>query len=212
VPVRGFPALARLAGLAVLGAAVLVCTASARLVLDGRRHMAEGDSAREAGQRDLAAARYEDAARAYVPGSPYPRRALQQLALMAKGAEMRGQTDLALYLWEVARRSVLATRHVWQPNGAILDRAERAIAKLRAGRATESSETTAAARTAPPRPKDPSPFGSILVFAGLLAWIFGAVWLCAAPKTEAARRGRRAAWICTACGTALWIVMAWFAG
>jgi hypothetical protein len=204
--------LRRALGATLLGIAAMVAVSTGRMIRDGCSRFDEGRRLADAHDVYGAAAAFEDAARSYAPGSPYPARALDRLSLMAKGAEMRGQPDLALYLWEVARRSVLATRHVWQPNGAILDRAERAIAKLRAGRATESSEAAAAARTAPPRPKDPSPFASILVFAGLLAWIFGAVWLCAAPKTEAARRGRRAAWICTACGTALWIVMAWFAG
>jgi len=203
----------RALGAVLLGIAALVALSTGRMIRDGGSRFDEGLRLADANDVYGAAAAFEDAARSYAPGSPFPARALDRLSIMAKGAEMRGQPDLALYLWEVVRRSILATRHVWQPNGDLLARAERAIVTLRARRTTEIAETDAvAARTAPPRPKDPSPFGSILVFAGLLAWIAGAVWLCAAPKTEAARRGRRVAWICASCGAALWIVMAWFAG
>jgi hypothetical protein len=205
--------LRRALGAVLLGVAAIIALATGRMIRDGGSRFDEGR--RLADARDVygAASAFEDSARCYAPGSPYPARALDRLSIMAKGAEMRGQPNLALYLWEVVRRSILATRHVWQPNADVLDLAEHTIVKLRAGRTTETAEVdAAAARTAPPRPKDPSPFGSIFLFAGLLAWIAGAVWLCAAPKTEAARRGRRIAWICAVCGTALWIVMAWFAG
>ena len=196
----------------LLGIAALVALATGRMIHDGKSSFDE--ARRLADARDVygAAAAFEDAARCYAPGSPYPARSLDRLSIMAKGAEMRGDRELSLYLWEVVRRSILSTRHVWQPNGDALERAERAIVALRS-RGTPSSEyDAAAARRAPPRPKDPSPFGSILVLAGLLAWIAGAVWLCAAPRTEPARRGRRIAWICAVGGTALWMIMAWFAG
>jgi len=205
--------LRRALGATLLGIAAVVALASGRMIRDGGSRFDEGR--RLADVRDVygAAAAFEDAARCYAPGSPYPARAVDRLSIMAKGAEMRGEQELSLYLWEVVRRSILSTRHLWQPNGDALERAERAIVKLRTERTTDAAETNpAAARTAPPRPKDPSPFASILVFVGLLAWIVGSVWLCVAPKTEPGRSGRRAAWVCAAGGTGLWIVMAWFAG
>jgi hypothetical protein len=182
------------------------------MIRDGSSRLEEGRRLAAAHDVYGAAAAFEDAARCYAPGSPYPERALDRLSLMAKGAEMRGDPELALYLWEVVRRSILSTRHVWQPNRDTLERAERGIVALRAKRTTEAESDAAASLSTPPRPKDPSPFASILVLAGLLAWIAGSAWLCAAPKTEGGRRGRRAAWICAVGGTALWIVMAWFAG
>jgi len=206
-------ALRRALGAVLLGIAAIVALATGRMIHDGGSRFDEGQ--RLADARDVygAAAAFEDAARCYAPGSPYPAKAIDRLSIMAKGAEMRGETELSLYLWEVVRRSILSTRHVWQPSGDALERAEHAIVKLRAKEATDTVESNpAAARTAPPRPKDPSPFASILVFAGLLAWIVGSVWLCAAPKTEPGRRGRRLAWVCAVGGTALWIIMAWFAG
>jgi hypothetical protein len=203
----------RAIGASLLGIATVIALATGRMIRDGGSRFDEGR--RLADARDVygAAAAYEDAARCYAPGSPYPARAIDRLSIMAKGAEMRGELDLSAYLWEVVRRSIISTRHLWQPNGDALERAERAIVKLRAGAPSDTAETNPAfARTAPPRPKDPSPFASILVFAGLLAWIAGSVWLLVAPRTDAARRGRRIAWACAAGGTALWIVMAWFAG
>ena len=206
-------ALRRALGAVLLGIAAVVALATGRMIRDGGSRFDEGRRLADAHDVYGAAAAFEDAARCYAPGSPYPAKAIDRLSIMAKGAEMRGDTELSLYLWEVVRRSILSTRHVWQPSGDALERAEHAIVKLRAKDATDAAESNpAAARTAPPRPKDPSPFASILVFAGLLAWIAGSVWLCAAPKTEAGRSGRRIAWACAAGGTALWIIMAWFAG
>jgi hypothetical protein len=209
VPGRDFGALARLVGLVVLGAAVLVCTATARLVLDGRRHMEEGDSAREAGRRDQAAARYEDAARAFVPGSPYPRRGLERLALMAKSAEMRGDAPGAAAGWEAVRRSILSTRHFVVPNEDLLVRAEGELRRLRAAGEGGTRGVDPAAR-----PGDPSAFLSLVLFAGLAAWMSGALVLCFAPVSPGAggRRTRVAGWALAACGLAVWIAAAWLAG
>jgi hypothetical protein len=205
--------LRRAIGAVLLAIAAIVGIATVRMIRDGGARFDEGRRLADAHDVYGAAAAFEDAARCYAPGSPYPARALDRLALMAKGAEMRGEQELSLHLWEVVRRSVLSARHLWQPNRDALERAERAIAKPRARRAAEAVEAVpAAARTAPPRPRDPSPFGSILLFLGLLAWIGGSAWLFAASGRPDAKHGRRIAWACAAGGTALWIVMAWFAG
>ncbi|MDD5309921.1 MAG: hypothetical protein PHU25_21600 [Deltaproteobacteria bacterium] len=206
---RGFPALARLAGLVVLGAAVLVCTATGRLLFDGRRHMASGDSAREAGKRELAAASYEDAARAYVPGSPYPRRALERLALMAKGAEMRGEGVAAAARWEAVRRSILSTRHFVVPNTDLLENAERELARLRAAGEDGTKGVDPVAR-----PRDPSAILSLVLFAGLAAWICGALVLCVVPASPGRGRSRThvTGWALSLCGLAAWLAAAWLAG
>jgi hypothetical protein len=206
-------AMRRAFGACLLGAAALVALSTGRMVRDGKASFEEGLKLADAGDALRAASAFEDAARSYAPGSPYPGRALDRLSIMARASEMRGDPETARHLWEVVRRSILSTRHLWQPNEEILARAEGSLAKLGATAFSERSEgTAAAARGAPPRPKDPSPFASLLLFAGLLSWIAGAAWLCGVAKSEAHARSRRAAWTTSLCGLALWLIMAWFAG
>ncbi len=206
-------AIRRALGAFLLGTAALVALATGRMYRDGRASFEEGMRLADAGDADRATSALEDAARSYAPGSPYPSRALDRLSIMARAAEMRGDPKTALHLWEVVRRSVLSTRHLWQPSEDALRRAEGEIARLRAAAVSERAEgSPAAARGAPPRPVDPSPFASLLLFAGLLSWIAGAAWLCGVAKSEAHARSRRAAWITSLCGLVLWMIMAWFAG
>lgn len=204
--------LRRAPGAFLLGAGLLVALATGRMIRDGKERLEAGLAHADAGEAALAAAALEDAARCYAPGSPYPGRALERLSIMARAAEMRGESGTARHLWEVVRRSVLATRHVFQPNGEALRRAEGALARLDRAAVSERSEAPAAGRPgAPPRPEDPSPLASILLAAGLLAWIAGAAFALAAPGTGARARARRAAWITSLCGLASWLVMAWLA-
>jgi len=204
--------LRRIAGAVLLGLSLLIALATARMFRDGKTRFEAGLASANAGEADLAAQAFEDSARSYAPGSPYPAKALDRLTIMARAAEMRGDQETARHLWEVVRRSVLSTRHVWQPNEDVLERAEGAIARLFAQARSERSEAQRdLVKGAPPRTRDPSPFASILLFAGLLAWITGAAWLCGTAKSDAHVRSRRAAWITSACGLALWMLMAWFA-
>ena len=196
----------------LLGLATLVGVATFRLWSDGRRHFEEAESLVERGEGLRAVVRYEDSARAYFPGNPYPPRALKQLAIMAKAQEMRGDTREAAATWEVVRRSILATRHFRQPNQHRLSEAERELARLQAP--VEDVRGTTASPTS--RPVDPSPTASLLLFAGLLAWIGGALALCLlrrGPENQARRRRQRlVAWLACLGGLALWLAMSWLAG
>lgn len=195
--------------LVLFGFAVFVALVSGRLVLESRRSLAEARGLLHAGDRRRALVELEDAAKAYVPGSPYPRAALKELTILAKSAEMRGEQERALFIWDVIRRSVLATRHFVIPNQVVLEQAERAIARLRnsAGEGVESESAE--------RPPDPQPFLSLLVFLGLLTWAGSALLLCLLPRGfgDEKRSPKRAlAWVGCLCGFGLWLAMCWLAG
>ena len=201
----------RLAGSALLAVSIFVGLTTARLVLDGRRHLAEARGLAGEDRRREAIAALEDAARAYVPGSPYPDRALDRLAIMAKAAEMRGDRALAASVWESIRRSILASRHVIQPNRRRLEEAEREIGRLASASGSGPPDDAATAR-----PADPSPAASILLLLGLAAWISGAAAICLSPRSRGGSpRGRSgltaAAWAACLAGLALWIAMSWLA-
>ncbi|MCP4675011.1 MAG: hypothetical protein GY854_05800 [Deltaproteobacteria bacterium] len=203
------PAPGRLAGVVLLGAVVLVATITGRLLIDGKRHFDEALRLKSSGDREAAVTELEDAAKAYVPGSPYPTSALRELAILAKAAEMRGETVRAAAVWEVTRRAILATRHFSQPHAAQLENAETEITRLR----SDQGGTRGTSTNPIERPTDPNPFASMLLFVGLVTWAGGAILLCLTPSRDEANnpRIRRAAWIVCLGGLALWLLMAWIA-
>jgi hypothetical protein len=200
--------LFRIGSYGLLGAALVIAVITARLVSEGKRHLQEAMHLKGAADRDGAVAGLEDAAKAYVPGSPFPGRALRELGIMARAAEMRGEVQRATAIWEVVRRSVLATRHLFQPNQEALREAEENLIRLTEERFPERSGPSPVHR-----PEDPSPVSSILLFLGLAVWIGGAFWLCLEPR----RRDRKSvipghiALIASLFGLALWLTMAWIA-
>ncbi len=199
--------IGRYIGGILLGLAVLVGTATLRMISDGKAHLDEARRLLESGNRQTAVTYFEDAAKAYVPGSPYPKRALQELRILAKGAEMRGDLLGAVTIWEAMRRAAIATRHLYQPNQTILVDAEREIVRLRGFK--QPSETN---RPNPiQRPQDPTPLGAIALFIGVVSWIFGAIVLCLIPPSRQLTHSirRKGAWIACLGGLALWVTMAW---
>lgn len=181
--------------------------AATRLIVDGKRQWERGTRLIDAHDRPAAVSALEDAAKSYVPGSPYPARALNTLAILAKGAEMRGERDDAIHTWEVVRRSVLATRHIFQPHPDWLTRAEREMERLH----RQHTNKSFTARNDLPRPDDPDPWASLLLFAGLLGWGIGAGALCLSPKAAGFTAN---VWKWSAClgGLTLWLALAYLMG
>ena len=194
----------RILGVFALGIALLIGTTTVRLVIEGKQHLDEGRIQKGQGDLFRATTAFEDAAKAYVPFSPYHLRGLRELEIMAKGATMRGENERALAIWEITRRSVLASRHFWQPNEHILVRAEQAITNLRS--LESHGKTTTMSPIA--RPKDPSPLGSILLFLGFLLWTGGAATLCLGYHHTRSWRSNWV-WAATALGLSTWLIMAW---
>ena len=194
-----------LAGYAMVSVAVTVAVITVRLMADGKNGITEAAFAMETGNRALAAANLEDAAKAYIPGSPYPRQALRELVILARAAEIRGELDTAIAHWERIRRSIIATRHLYQPNRDLLTEAEENLVRIRsdAGPLDLSVDLTY-------RQRDPSAFLSMLIFAGLVMWIIGAVLIALAPKDRAGAPMVRPAytWLLTLVGLATWIIAA----
>lgn len=163
--------------------------------------MEEAERLNREGDPAAAFAALEDAARAYVPGSPYPEKALREMALMAQGAHMRGEIDASRERWRSVRRSVLTTRHFKIPHEDYLARAERQIALL------ESPSEGAKAKPLE-RPGDPSPILALLLFAGLAIWISSSAVLVSglgSSRVGGRSRARTAAWIGSVAGLALWV-------
>lgn len=198
--------LVTVTGYVMLGVAVVVSVVTVRLLVSGQAHLEEAKNLLDAGERDQAVVHLEDAAKAYVPGSPYTARALRELTIMARAAEMRGEEHRAATTWEVVRRSVLATRHLFQPNGQTLTTAERAIKRLADERHPKRDNRDLIAR-----PEDPNPFSSLLLCFGLLTWLVGATTIVWAPKGGDGRPlvAPPLAWSACFGGLFVWLMIAW---
>jgi hypothetical protein len=198
--------LFRIGSYGLLGAALVIAAITARLVSDGKRHFQEAIHLIDSADRDGAVAGLEDAAKAYIPGSPFPRRALRELGIMARAAEMRGEVQRATAIWEVVRRAILATRHLYQPNQEALREAEENLIRL-----TEERFPKRSGPSPVQRPEDPSPVSSIILFLGLAVWIGGAFWLCLNPRRRDRKPviPRHIALVASLFGLALWLMMSW---
>jgi hypothetical protein len=189
----------------------MVIMATVRLVLSGRQHLEEAMRLQDANDSDGAIAAFEDTVRAYVPGSPYPSKALRELEILAKGAEMRGDVDRARSILEVTRRAILSTRHVRQPFDDRLQATEKSILRL----VTQPKGLPAnGAGSLITRPNDPAPTVSILLLIGLLCWAGGGIGLLLQPKSavDSNVTSPFVALIVSLAGLATWITMAWIAG
>jgi hypothetical protein len=201
----------RAGGAVLLALAIIVSTATVRFLLNGRQHLEEAMRFQDANDSDRAVAKFEDTVRAYMPGSPYPTKALRELDILAKGAEMRGNVDRALSILEVTRRAILSTRHVRQPFSDRLQATEKAMVRL----ATQHKDTPReGAGILVIRPDDPDPVVSILLFVGLLCWAGGGIGLFLQPKssTDSTLKAPFVALVVSLGGLVTWIAMAWIAG
>ncbi len=203
--------LGRAGGAVLLALAIIVGTASVRLYFSGRQHLEEAMRLQDARDVDRAVAKFEDTVRAYMPGSPYPDKALRELDILAKGAEMRGDVDRALSTLEVTRRAILSTRHLKQPFSERLQATEKAIVRL-ATRHQGIPEGSAGNLVV--RPSDPAPLVAIFLFIGLLCWAGGGMALFLIPKNtpDNSFKSTLAALIVSLVGLVTWIGMAWIGG
>jgi hypothetical protein len=118
------PALPLSLGVAAIA---LVC---GRLVLDARHAVHTAEVAWAIGDRAEAARSYLDALRAYVPGSPFERQALEGLGRLAAEAAHAGDRDGERRAWEAVRTGLLGTRSMYVPYPARLAEANLHLTEL----------------------------------------------------------------------------------
>lgn len=165
---------------------MLVCAALAvlvgRLLWDSRAAVRAGDDAERRGDHREACRRYLDAARLYVPGSPFVRRALDALEDMAETAQKAGDLASARQALEAMRAALLGTRSFYTPHAERLPRIDGRLARLYAllEDAQGSPGGSPAARQAwhaerLSRRPGPAAVPVLLVFVGLALWLGAAV-------------------------------------
>lgn len=138
--------LVRLALMGALGIGALTVLVG-RTFQEGQRAMAESDVAFDRGDVELSLEHARLAATWYVPYAPHVDSAIARLRAIAVGAEVRGETQLALAAWSALRGAAFETAHPWPLEEAgwrqAVDQANQSIPRLLFG-ALEDSQRTAA--------------------------------------------------------------------
>ncbi|MDH5493989.1 MAG: hypothetical protein OEY14_18710 [Myxococcales bacterium] len=117
-------------GLAFAG--LILSLITLRVLVASHSELQEAERLLAAADPDAAIVHYRRAARWYAPGSPYPSRALDRLAQLARQAEEASDEERALAAWRSIRASILSTRSFYIPNGERLREADARIAALMA--------------------------------------------------------------------------------
>lgn len=130
---RRFRQRALIVGIGVVAALSVVCV---RLVLEARTAYRQGASAEERGELVEAVRHYLDAGRAYLPGNPFVRSALDRLDAIGIAAVTRGDYGTALLAFEAERAALLGARSFYTPMADRLPQLNRRLARLMA--ATEA--------------------------------------------------------------------------
>jgi len=153
-----------------------------RLLVDSRSALHAGERSEARGDRLEAVRHYQDAARLYLPASPYVREALDRLEALAATAAQSGDGPSVRAALEAERAAILATRSLFIPNSSRLTDIEHRLARLLAsaedrsvapgvsfeGRAAWHLERLAR-RPGPALPH------VVLALAGLGFWVGGAI-------------------------------------
>lgn len=181
-------------------AAALAGVVAARVLVEGRAELAEGERALAAGDQEGALAHLRRAARWHLPGSPYPARAMDRLEALGDAAERRGELRLARRAREAVRGAILSTRSLYTPEAARLPPTNRKIAELLAreeGPAADpgQSEAGRAAFHLALLERDPLPdvAWSLCAVLGFAVFVLGVAAFCWRAITPADTLDRRAA-------------------
>lgn len=182
----------------LLGVAALslVC---GRFMWQARRSVDAAQLALHAGDQAEATRFYLDALRAYVPGSPDQRRALDGLQALAVTARAAGDPVSERRAWEAMRAGLLGTRSLYLPSPELFAEANRRLAELDGAAAfpprgpvvpdpgTVSRRGNGPGRSV--RPPGPAVASTLVSLMGFALWVGAVVLMIRRGVDRAARPG-----------------------
>ena len=158
-----------------------------RFLWQGRKSVRAAELALAQGDRSEATRCYLDVLRAYVPGSPLERSALDGLQAAAAAARRVGDVPGERRAWEAVRTGLLATRSLYLPYPARFSEAQRHLTELDATaafpprqRPLPDLEMVPMRGNAPGRsvrPLGPALASTLLALAGFAIWVAAIVFL-----------------------------------
>lgn len=196
---------------------IAMAALTARAVIDGTHEMQLSDAAFNRGELGPAIDHARRAAVLYAPGVPHVREAYARLQAIALGAEAGGQAETARVAWQAVRGAALETRHVWIPERAELERANRNLARLQAassGATSEAARQKADRRALAELQKDSAP-AAVWVMLLSLGFMLALGGLTLVALRGVTRDGRlvlvqaRLGLILTIVGAACWTLAVW---
>jgi hypothetical protein len=114
------------AALGGIGLALVV----GRVLADSRAALQQGEAAEQRGDLAQATLQHLHAARMYVPGSPYVRRALDRLQAIAGEAARTGDLQTERAALEAVRAALLGARSFYTPHAARLAASDARLASI----------------------------------------------------------------------------------
>jgi hypothetical protein len=171
--------------LVAVGVALALVVVAARLLVDARSALRAGQASEGRGDRLEAIRHYQDAARLYLPASPYVRGALDRLEALAATAAQAGDGPNVRAALEAERAAILATRSLYIPHRSRLPDIEQRLSRLLAAAEDRSvapgvSFESRAAWHLERLTRRPGPGLAhvLLALAGLVLWVGGAIGFC----------------------------------
>jgi hypothetical protein len=165
----------------VLLAAGLFAVVAVRLLLESRESVSQGAEYERNGKLTEAVAAYRDAARAYVPLTPYSAFGFERMIAIGKHGKEKGDLALARLAFESFRGAALATRSAYTPHSHELIEVQRHLAEIYAQWDRARAENPESARSNPyfagllQAPVGPSLGRSVAALVGLGIWISAVV-------------------------------------
>jgi len=197
---------------ALSGLVLFLAIATLRALTDGEREMLRSDIAFDAGDLHAAMQHARRAASSYAPGAPHVERAFARLDAIARGAEARGNADLALQSFQAQRAAVLESASLFGIHAKRLELANRNLARLSAARLSGEEDRVRASERLFQQAQQARPGASAwaaLLPLGLLTAAAALAYFAAAGFDSSGRvRRNRAFWALAAfaMGAALWAV------
>jgi hypothetical protein len=168
--------------LAIVGIGVVAAlgVVVVRLVVEARGAYRQGAAAEARGDLGEAVRHYLDAGRAYLPGNPVVRRALDRLDAIGVAAVTKGDYATARAAFEAERAALLGARSFYTPHAERLPVINRRLARLMAaiedplGRAGFEERTAWHQQRLAERLRPKTSF-VLLALLGLALWVASAV-------------------------------------
>lgn len=202
----------------VVAALVVLASLGVRATLEQQQAWARAVAFEAKGDTERAIEEYRWTLRWYTPWGPALGDAAAALVDLAQ-RHAAEDPETAVQAWDALRSGLIASRSLYQPQAELVDRANRELPPLlvrvadRRGDRRDPAKLLARFQADYARPVGVTPWTSLAVTLGFVAWIAG-LWFAARRGVDAAGRWQKAGWrgmAVAVVGFATWATAMWLA-